>query len=411
MFVFIIEPLMDSHIDSILKSETQAFIREHEKDDIQKLLLQHKSIHGVPTAVIADQISGRRKSKLKLPTLYGLAGIVFPPSLNLEQCSSEATGLFKTDLLKQLGINLRKVADLTGGFGIDTYFLGAIAERVHFVETESSLLALARHNHKVLGARTIQYHHQKAENFLNDWKERFDLIYVDPSRRKNGKKIFRLSDCEPDIISLQKHYFDRSDNWLVKTSPLLDISQGCKELTSVKQVFVLSVENDCKELLFHIENSFQDEPTIHAVDLQKNGIVESFVSFKSSVEKVSKVHFSDPQKYLYEPNISILKAGAFKWIGQEFELSKLAPNTHLYTSEKIVHDFPGRIFRILQSTKPDKIALKLFSDGYANILTRNYPLTVEAIKKKTGLKEGGEKYLICTQGENQKFTLMAERIK
>ena len=174
---------------------------------------------------------------------------------------------------------------------------------------------------------------------------------------------------------------------------------------------VVAVENECKELLFLLKKDFSVAPVIRAVDLQKNGEINNSVSFRFEDEKSAMVDFGSPLTYLYEPNVAILKAGAFKWIARQYRLKKMAPSTHLYTSEKFLDDFPGRIFKITDQVKPDKKLKDRFTNGYANIIARNYPLSVAEIKKKTGLKEGGDQYLIGTQTEKEKLLLMAERVK
>ncbi len=402
---------MKELIELISSPEVQKFIRSHEQDNVHKLLLKQKTVLGLPTEQIAQQIIGRRKAQTKLPAWYNTNGMVFPPSLNLEQSSSEATAQFKLSLIMGYFQETPTIADVTGGFGIDTFFLSQYAKSIHYIEPDEDLLAIARNNHQVKGALNITYHNQTAETFLASTKETFDFLFLDPSRRKGTKKVFNLADCKPDAIILQSKYFHKAKHILVKASPLLDLHQGLKELANVKTIYVVAVENECRELLFHIQPGFRGAPTIWAVDLNRNGKILEDCNFSSEEEKKSVAIFSQPLSYLYEPNTAILKSGAFKWVSQKFGISKLAPNTHLYTSDKSIDNFPGRVFKVLHHTKPDKNLVKFFPKGYANILTRNYPLSVEEIKKKTGLKEGGDLYLICSQSEKQKFVLVAHRIK
>jgi hypothetical protein len=218
-----------------------------------------------------------------------------------------------------------------------------------------------------------------------------------------------LEDCTPNPILLRAGLFAMSSIILLKTSPLFDIIQGCKELQHVARVIVVAVENECKELLFLLQKDFHGEPILQAVDLYPKENKANTVSFLSRDEKGATVEYASPQTYLYEPNAAILKAGAFKWMAQRHKLFKLAPNTHLYTSDQIV-DFPGRIFKIQERVRLDKKLVSAFEGGYANILIRNYPMSVEEIKKKTGLKEGGRLFLICSQSEKEKLVMMAERI-
>ena len=406
-------------IQELLRQELQEFIRQHEADDYKKLLLKHGTILGVAFSLIADQISGRRKAKLKLPSWYQTKNIIYPPSVNLEQCSSEATAKFKVEIVKQNpGDSFNKAVDLTGGFGVDSFFLSSAFKEVHYVEPDENLVEITRHNHKTLQApdiqhpvSSIQHHHTTAEQFLNTTSNHFDLIYIDPSRRSKGnQKIFRLADCVPDITLLQDVIFEKTETLLVKASPMLDLQQGIKELKHVAKVFVVAVDNECKEVLFLCRKGHLTEPIIEAIDLKssRNQALLSF-DFLASEEKNATPEFSNPLHYLYEPNAALLKAGAFKLVAQRFEVKKLQRNTHLYTSDKLIGDFPGRIFELMESVKPDKKLTKKFSTVYANILVRNYPLTVDEIKTKTGLKEGGELYLICFSGEIAKFAFIAKR--
>ena len=398
--------------DSWLKEEVQDFLFAHEKDDVQKLLLKQKNILGVPTEWIAQQLIGRRKARTKLNTWYRTKGIVYPPSLNLEQSSSEATAKFKSTLLQNISAKKKgKGVDLTGGFGIDTYFLSRQAHHVDYVEPDVDLLEIARHNHRMLGADNISYHHTSAEAFLHSNTQHFDFVYIDPSRRKGQQKTYRLTDSEPDIVKLQSEILRITTQLLIKTSPLLDLQQGCKELNHALQTIVVAVENECRELLFLLQNNYTGTPAIRAIDLDKTGEIINQSSFTFEDEANAVATFSSPLAYLYEPNVAIMKAGAFKWVAQHYQLNKLDVSTHLYTSVDQRIDFPGRIFKVLEFVKPDKKLKERYADGYANIITRNYPMSVEDIKKKTGLKEGGVQYLICTQDEKEKLIMMAERVK
>ena len=404
---------MNRLLNLVLKEEVQNFIFSHEKEDVGKLLLRHKTLYGVPTEWIANQLIGRLKAKSKYPLLYRQKGIIYPPTLHLEQSSSEAAAGFKLDVLRKLlspRLAIGYGADLTGGFGIDTYFLSLHAEKLDYVEPDEGLAEIARHNHALLGAHNISYHVSTAEDFLKETSHKFDFIYLDPSRRKGHQKVYKLVESEPDVVKLQSNLLHRSNSVLIKTSPLLDLQQGCRELQHVSQIIVVAVENECKELLFLLRRDFDGDPKIRAVDLSREGKIHNSVTFTQIEEQKSVLEFSSPLSYLYEPGAAILKAGAFKWMAQHYKLKKLGPNTHLYTSDSL-SAFPGRIFKVIDQVKPDKKLVSRFPNGYANILTRNYPLQVAEIKKKTGLKEGGELYLICTQSGNTRQMIVAERIQ
>ncbi|HEY8934309.1 MAG TPA: class I SAM-dependent methyltransferase [Cyclobacteriaceae bacterium] len=394
-------------IQQLLSPAIQSFIYEHEHDDVKTLLLKHSSIEGLKTSLIVEQINGRSKAKFKLPQYYKTPGILYPPGLNLEQCSSEATAKVKSQHIAK-GMNM---LDLTGGFGVDTYYLSKQFENATYVEPDTDLLMITRHNHHVLGAKNIEHINCTAEEFLDQDKRHYDLIFIDPSRRNANQKVYKLADCIPDITTLQKTIFERTDSLLVKTSPLLDLHQGLKELSFVKDIIVVSVDNECKEVLFSCVKGFRDTPVIKAINIIKEERQDLF-SFTFSDEQASSANLSDPLQFLYEPNASILKAGAFKILSERFTLSKIHTNTHLYTSQTLMEDFPGRIFRIEAFVKPEEKMLKqYFPEGKVNITTRNYQLTVEELKKKTRLKDGGDKFLIGFNGINQKYLVVASRVK
>lgn len=406
MEVLVFYTVINTPITTLVSNEVQAFLRMHEHDDVQQFMLRAKPFLGVSPAQLAQQITGRQRAKHKLPS-WAQQGIIFPPSLNLEQCSSEMTAEFKTGLILSLTKKNARGADLTGGFGVDTWFLSEIGP-MDYVEPDEDLSAIAMHNHQTLGNRKIAYHASSAESYLRNCPV-IDFIYIDPSRRKEGQKKFLLEECIPDIIGIQEELLQKAPIVLVKTSPLFDISRGCEQLQHVACAWVVSVDNECRELLFLLQRNFTDEPVITCIDLFTRKPLRREYGFRFSEERDAAVGFSEPLDYLYEPSAALLKGGAFKHIGQHFGLQKLAPNSHLYTSTNRI-DFPGRAFKVIELVKLDKSLSEKFPGGHANIITRNYPLRPEEIKKKTGLSDGGERYLICTQGLDQKFVLISERI-
>jgi 16S rRNA G966 N2-methylase RsmD len=392
--------------------EVQGFIQQHALDEPHQLLLKYKSIFNVPTSVVVDQIIGRKKAKEKLPTWYQNEHVIYPPSINLEQSSSERAARFKAELLTtefdKVSFEKFSALDLSGGFGVDSFFMSQKVKEFDVVEPDKNLLEIAKHNHIQLGNSNIKYFDTTAAEFLKSSCLKFDFIYVDPSRRsKENKKIISLSQCEPNVIALQNLIWKTSNRLIVKTSPLLDIQQGIKELHNVKKVIVLSIDNECKELLFVCEKAFQSEPQIDAVNLENKDI--SF-SFRLSEERTANAEFSDPLNFLYEPNVSLLKGGAFKTVSQIFAVPKIHPNTHLYTSTALIQNFPGRIFEIENFITAKTSLQKIFPQKKANVITRNYPLTAEELKKKMGLKDGGEKYLIGFRGQKKKFLVAAKRL-
>ncbi len=400
-------------LSQLLSAEVQSFIHQHENDDVKQLVLKYKFIHGIPTNIIANQLSGRKKAKEKLPTYYHAQNIIYPPGINVEQSSSEQTAEYKANIFALYGDSLKdkSIVDLTGGLGIDSFYFSKIFNTVKYLDPNAKLLEITQHNHQQLGADNIEYSNTTAEEFLAKPEHKFDFAYIDPSRRASGnQKVHSLNDCEPNIVQLQDVIFKKADCLMIKASPLFDIQQGLKELKFVQKVFVVSVANECKELLFLARKNFVAEPEILAVNIFSNNRIDTF-SFQFSMERETEILFAEPLNYLYEPNASILKAGAFKTLSERFNLKKLHPSTHLYTSNNLVENFPGRIFKIEAIVKAHpKILKEYFPEGKANIITRNYPLSVEELKKKSGLKNGGDKFLIAFSGMKAKYLVVASRL-
>jgi len=395
---------------NLLTPEVQAFIFQHESDDPTKLILKSPDIYGVPMAKIADQIEGRRKAKEKLPSYYNTKEIVFPAAVSLEQSSSESTARFKSEILSQKISRRSLCVDLTGGLGIDTFFLSRVFDRVDYVESNAELLEIAKHNHLKLGASNIAHQNVSSSVYLNASDASIDCAYVDPSRRDvHNRKVSSLASCEPNVLELLPSIFQRTKYVLLKTSPLLDITEAIRELHKASHVYIISVDNECKEVLFFMDHDSAAEPLIEAINLGKD-FISSF-RFVFSEERNLHLSYSEPEEYIYEPNASILKAGAFKSISTRFSINKIHPNTHLYTSNRLLQDFPGRIFKLLDLIKPEPKVLKTyFPEGYANIFTRNYPLSPQELKTKTRLKDGGSRFLIGFSGVKKKFLAVATKV-
>jgi THUMP domain-like len=403
--------MLTNYLSQIAQADIQNFLIAHEHDDEKVLVLKYKEIGGVPAAIIASQLSGRRKAKSKLASWYKTNGIIYPPTVNLEQCSSEATAIYKATIIDSCISAKRTAVDLTGGFGVDTFFLSTVIDSIHYVEPNAELLAITKHNHQQLRASNIIYHNLSAEKFIEETNLAFDLVYIDPSRRgERTQKVFTLSDCFPDVTSLQQIIFRKSNYLLIKASPLLDIQQGLRELQHVRNVYVVSVGNECKELLFLAERNYKGEPMIHAIDLWEDGRVRFSFSFTLADERISHAALGEADVYLYEPTASILKSGAFKSVAEKFGLTKLDVNTHLYTSSVLVSDFPGKIFRIECLHPEAKLLKMLLPDGKVNVVARNYPLTTEGIKKKLRLRDGGQKFLIGFSSSKKKHLALCSRI-
>ncbi|MEQ9288456.1 MAG: class I SAM-dependent methyltransferase [Cyclobacteriaceae bacterium] len=377
-------------IEELSRPEVVDFMLRHENDDPRALVLARSKYPEIPVQLAVAQIQSRKKAKTKLPEWHAAQGVLFPHSVSLEQCSSEATAKYKTGLARG-----SRLIDLTGGTGIDTCYLSENFEQTTYVEQSEELCQLARHNFNALQSK-IDVWNGSAEDFIKLGRKATDWYYIDPARRdSHDHKVFQISDCSPDVIKLQERLFTKAENILIKFSPLLDITQVGRSLQHVSDIHVVSVDNECKELLVVLKKGWTGTYTIHTVNIQKKEI-QNF-SFKEAEEAGAEPEFSMPQAYLYEPNSSVLKSGAFKIISQEFGLKKLHPNSHLYTSEKKVDGFPGRSFSVLGVEALKKASLKSYlKEGKANIACRNFPLSVNQIRKKTGIKEGGDTFIFAT---------------
>lgn len=396
-----------------LSSEVKRFITAHEHADVPSLLLKHKSVDNIPITAIADQIIGRRKAKSKLPEYYAEDDVLYPPVVNLEQTSSEHTSRFKSKLiienLSSIGVPRDKLVDLTGGFGIDTLAFSRHFNHATHVEPDEKLQRLAQYNHNLLGASNISYTNQTAETYLKTMAP-VSAVYIDPSRRSGSRKVYSLHDCQPDITALQKEILGHAHVLVIKTSPMLDIQLALSELQHVKQVYILAVDNEVRELLFIAEREFSGEARVFAINDSGDAIASMQLSFSEEQDVKSTV--SDVMAYIYEPNAAVLKAGAFKLVSQQYKVNKLHVNTHLYTSDRLEESFPGRIFRVVTPLKADSRKVQeFFPEGKANIITRNYPSTPEALKKKLKLGDGGDRYLLAFTSQKGPEIVAAERLK
>ena len=379
-----------SLLDILTPIQVREFIQAHVNDDPVALILQSKKYPELPIKEIAAQIQSRKKAQAKLPEWCALDKIVFPHGVSMEQCSSEETAKYKASL-----VSGKSVTDLTGGFGIDLYYLSQKFEKANYVERIDELIDLANHNFKILESSHIRQFHGTAEDYLYKEKESSELYYIDPARRdESNQKVFQIEDCTPDLNLVIPLLLERKAEVLIKLSPLLDISLALEALPHIKEVHVVSVRNECKELLFRIVPGYEGPPIRIAVNLLKND--KEIFEFSNEQEEETPT-FNRPQNYLYEPNASIMKAGGFNAVANTFGVSKLHRNSHLYTSEEVVNNFPGRVFKIMAQTVLNKKKLKPYlPKGKANITVRNYPMTVKEIRKQTGIKEGGDVYLFAT---------------
>lgn len=378
--------------------ESIDFIKDHLNDDPTELMLEAHKYAGLPMKEIVTQIASRQKAKSKSPEWFSKEQIIFPPKQNLEQASSELTALFKARFVEG-----GSLVDATGGTGIDTYYLSKNFSKTFYVEPNSELCELAEHNFEVLNA-DIEIQNGKAEDYLSSGSETFDWIFIDPSRRDDASnRVYALEDCIPNVVEIKTELLNSAHNVLIKCSPMLDIKNTLKQFKECFKVQIVAVDNDVKELLLYLRSGFKDETSIEAWNISKNRKEEVF-EFRISDEQQAAAEIGEPKKFIYEPNSALMKSGAYNLIAQRFMFQKLHSNTHLYTSDNIVKDFPGKTLQIKEVFKPSKKEIrKRIKDGKVNVIVRNYPMGANQIKKKFSLKDGGEAFLIFCEIEEERF--------
>lgn len=381
-------------IRRLLQQEVQQFIKIHEHDDLDALALKYRYVNDIDIRIVLDQVRGRQKARGKLPGWYRCPGILYPPKISMEQCSSEKTARYKAGL-----VSGEILMDLTGGFGVDTYYLSQSFAVTHYVEQDEWLYELARHNHKTLQSK-IFHHRSDALDFVANFDKKVGVAYLDPARRDAAnKKVYRLEDCEPKVVQYLPQLLEKANQLLIKTSPLLDIDLTLQALQFVSSVHVISVSNEVKEVLYLVEKG-APSPRITAINFVDGKPPQAF-EFTREEEKLSNIDFGPAGRYLYEPNAALMKAGAFRVIATRYDLKKIHPNTHLYTQDQLFPGFPGRKFEIEQVLPVDKKKVQPYLDNMkANVTTRNFPLSVDALKKKLGIKDGGDTYLFGITGTN-----------
>lgn len=390
-----------------ISEKTLHFIREHESDDIRSLALQAGKYPDIDVTFAINQIAGRQSAAGKIPSWHAQQGILYPRHLSLEQCSSEVTARYKSML-----VGGSTFTDLTGGFGIDCAFLSSRFQSATYVERQEELCELARHNFPLLGLKHIDVQNRDATDYLQEMSP-VDCIFIDPARRdRQGGKVVAISDCEPDVALLEDLLLSKARRVLIKLSPMLDLSRAIHDIRHTREVHVVSVCNECKEVLLIAGQEPVEEIPIHCVHFTRNGDVQSFVFTRQQEQETSCAYTSEVSNYLYEPNASLLKAGAFRSVASRYGLKKLHPNSHLYTSETRVADFPGRIFHTTGSCSFNKKELKTLLSGVsqANLAIRNFPSSVADLRKRIHLAEGGNVYLFATTLENgQKVLVKGEK--
>jgi 16S rRNA G966 N2-methylase RsmD len=374
--------------NNILAKEVQNYINEHINADVNKIALAKSLFVNVSAAEIANQIAAKKKSISKLPTWFKQQNIYYPALLSIEQCSSETTGVYKASLIKG-----NSVLDLTAGFGVDSYFFSKQAKQVLSCEINAELAAITTHNCTVLGAQNQKVLATDGIEFLENTELNFGTIYIDPARRKNSGKVFKLKDCTPDITSILQLLLQKAERIIVKTSPLLDISAGLNELKNVSEIHIVSVKNECKELLWVIDKIPSRETHIVCATLNQTDKILKFPF--SALQDTTTISIEEPHGFLYEPDVALLKSGGFNFIAQKFNISKLHQDSQLYYSDQINPDFLGRIFKVktllsINELKKDKALV-------GNVIVRNFPANAADLVKKYKIMPSDNEFIIFTQ--------------
>jgi hypothetical protein len=388
----------------LLEPEIQDFINESLSVNFSKLALQKNPFPEIAWSDILTQIGCKLKAKDKLPSWFTSENILYPSKISLEQTSSEITAKYKANLVEG-----KTLIDLTGGYGVDDYYFSKKINRVVHCELKKELSEIVSHNFSILNVSNIECINKDSSIVLKELNQPFDWIYIDPSRRNDAKgKVFMLADCLPNVPENLDFYFSFSTNILIKTAPILDITAGLSELKNVKEIHIVALNNEVKELLWVIEKGFSADTIIKTINFNK----ETEEKFDFNLNQLPDNHtYSLPKEYLYEPNSAILKSGAFDLIPSKFNLEKLQQHSHLYTSDYVI-EFSGRRFQIKNCFEYNKKEMKQFLENTnANITTRNFPETVDYIRKKWKIKDGGDVYtFFTTDMNNNKIVLICAKI-
>lgn len=403
-----------------MNQATLDFIHNHAGEDVRQLALRGSKNPEVDLAFALDQIAGRQKAKVKLPSWAAIDGIVYPPHLSMEQCSSEQTAKYKASIAGEGAL----VVDLTAGFGVDLAFISKGFERAVHIERQSQLCAISSDNYERLGLHQIEVVCGDGIDYLHRL-DHADLIYLDPARRdEHGSRTYGIADCTPNVLEIRDELLSKAERVMIKLSPMLDWRKAVEELGNVSEVHIVSVENECKELLILVEGDrnivdgrglkVEGDYSVHCVNLLSDGTSQHF-SFHLPPSTfhlpLSTLHL--PSTFLYEPNASIMKAGCFALVEKQFGVCQLDQNSHLFVSDQAISEFPGRRFVIERVTSMNKSELKRAFTGIdkANIAVRNFPLSVSELRKRLKLKDGGDVFVFATTVANNGHQLFICRKK
>lgn len=387
-----------------MNQATIDFIHEHAEADVRQLALQGTKNPEVDLSFALEQIAGRQKAKTKLPSWAAVDGIVYPPHLSMEQCSSEQTARYKALIAGKGAL----IVDLTAGFGVDMAFMSQAFQKAIYVERQAPLCAISSENYKLLGLNHIEVICADGIDYLHQL-EHADLIFLDPARRDNhGARTYGIADCTPNVLELRDELLEKADRVMLKLSPMLDWRKAVEDLGHVNEVHIVSVDNECKELLLILS---KEKKPLKLFCVNNDQVFEGDQGDWLNERSIAEIRVPVPmssQAYLFEPNASIMKAGCFTLLEQRFNVSQLDKNSHLFVSDKDCSDFPGRRFTIEKTTSMNKRELKTALAGIdkANITVRNFPLSVAELRKRLKLKDGGNLYLFATtlaDGQHQLF--------
>lgn len=400
-----------------METKLEEFIREHRHDDVRQLALQAAHYPDIDMQQALQQIAGWQTACTKLPEWAATDGIVYPPRLSMEQCSSEATAKYKA---KVLDPSPSTVIDLTGGFGVDFSYMARGFQKAVYVERQPHLCEAARHNFQLLGLENAEVVCDDGVEYLKNLPFPFNAqspltIYLDPARRdENGKKTYAISDCTPDVVALKDLLLEKAGRVMIKLSPMLDWHKAVDDLGEVVEVHIVSVDNECKELLLVLAKNPAAPLRVVCANIRHDTETELFEFFPSNDSlSISLFPTLRERDFLYEPNASIMKAGCFAEVADRFGVQPTGSNSHLFLSPQFIPDFPGRKFQIEQVTSMNKKELKHVIGGLtkANITVRNFPLSVAELRKRLKLADGGDTYIFATTlGEKDHVLLITKQI-
>lgn len=400
-----------------METKLEEFIREHRHDDVRQLALQAARYPDIDMQQALQQIAGWQTACTKLPEWAATDGIVYPPRLSMEQCSSEATAKYKA---KVLDPSPSTIIDLTGGFGVDFSYMARDFQKAVYVERQPHLCEAARHNFQLLGLENAEVVCGNGVEYLKNLPSPFNAqspltIYLDPARRdENGKKTYAISDCTPDVVALKDLLLEKAGRVMIKLSPMLDWHKAVDDLGEVVEMHIVSVDNECKELLLVLAKNPVAPLRVVCANIRHDTETELFEFFPSN-DSLSTPFFPTLRErdFLYEPNSSIMKAGCFAEVANRFGVQPTGSNSHLFLSPQFIPDFPGRKFQIEQVTSMNKKELKHVIGGLtkANITVRNFPLSVAELRKRLKLADGGDTYIFATTlGEKDHVLLITKQI-